>query len=622
LREVGQKDAAVASFRRAIELMPYFAEAHNNIGILYFSQGNRIEAVAHYRQAVSIAPNYAEAFNNLGAALQEQTLHAEAADAYRSALRVRPRYAQAAFNLGNLIFEQAPQEAISALKQAVTISPGFYEAWLLLGKLFNEQGDLAQASYCYGRCIEIKPSPGITVRNALMLPPIMGTQAEVLQSRAAFIDNLDRLVDDRVRLTDPFQESCNANFYLAYQGFNDREVQVRVAQFYEQACPSLLYVAPHCGQPRDIGRKPRIGFLSKYIYKHSVSLSYSRIVEYMAGQGEFDVTLISNSAHQDLAVHQAYPNFKGTHVQLPLDLEVSRTQVAALELDILLYLDVGMDSFSYFLAFSRLARAQCVTGGHPVTTGISHIDYFLSSDLAEPELANSHYSEKLVRLPLGFFYFERPTLPIAYKTRLELGLPHEGRVYLCPMTLQKLHPDFDEAMARILKLDPEGHIVLFADRSNGSWSSLLGQRLDQTIPADVRHRVVFLPWVNDPLDFISMNAQADVVLDPFHFGIGSTAIMTSSVGTPFITKSGEFMRGRVGLFYAKIMDVMECVAQDVEDYAQKAVAIASDRVLRESIRIKILKNNGALFDNRQAIDEGLEFFRSIAYAAVNAMKQK
>ena len=75
------------------------------------------------------------------------------------------------------------------------------------------------------------------------------------------------------------------------------------------------------------------------------------------------------------------------------------------------------------------------------------------------------------------------------------------------------------------------------------------------------------------------------------------------------------MRGRVGLFYARIMDVMECVAQDCEDYAQKAVAIANDSALRQRIQSKILANNHALFENQQAILDSVEFFRNVSLAA-------
>ena len=57
-----------------------------------------------------------------------------------------------------------------------------------------------------------------------------------------------------------------------------------------------------------------------------------------------------------------------------------------------------MDGFTYFLAYSRLAPVQAVTHGHPCTTGIPTIDYFVSFKSYEPEENQKFYTEKLVRL--------------------------------------------------------------------------------------------------------------------------------------------------------------------------------------------------------------------------------
>ena len=609
---LGQSDAAIASYRHALSIQQNFAEAHNNLGIALMSKGKFDEAIESYRTAVSLVPHYAEAFNNLGLALHAQELPVEAMDAYKRAVSISPNYAKAFFNLANVLREKTPEQAIPFIQQALAVKPDFYEAWVTLGELQKNQGNLDHARFSFRRAASVKPGEDLKVIRALLLSPIMGTKEEVTVSRAMFNSNLDQMIAERVTLDNPMNKGGNSNFQLAYHGLNDKEIQEKIAHFYGQACPGLLYVAPHCSQRRDAGQKTRIGFLSKFISRHSVASSFSRIVQALATQEEFDVALISSHDPQAASVQETYPNFGGEHVHLGGELAQAREQIAALELDILVYLDIGMEPLSYFLAFSRLARAQCVLGGHPVTTGIGALDYFVSSDLAEPENADSHYSEKLVRLPFGCFYFKRPELPVAFKTRHELGLPELGNIYLCPMVLHKLHPDFDEAMARILELDTDGRVVLVADKKYGTWQKLLEARFQKTVPQNVRDRIVFLPWVANSLDFISVNKAADVVLDPFHFGIGSTAIATCSVGTPIVTRPGEFMRGRVGLFYAKIMDVMECVAADTEDYARKAVAIATDPTLREGIRSKILANNHALFENPKAIRDVTAFFSELA----------
>lgn len=611
-KAMGQSDSAISSYRQALLIKQDFAEAHNNLGVALFLQGKLDEAVESYTKAILLIPRYAEALNNLGVVLDMQGLATEAIEAYKRAVNINPNYGQAYFNLGKVLRQNTPEQALPFIRQALAVQPDFYEAWIVFGALQKELGNIDQASFSFQRAMALKPSNGLKVLDALMLSPIMDTQDELNASRVRFDNNLDKLIAERVTLAEPVKEFCNINFHLAYHGLNDKEIQKKIAHFYEQACPSLLYVAPHCSRPRNVGRKMRIGFLSKFITRHSVALSFSRIVETLATHDDLDVVLISSDEPEATSVQETYPNFEGKHVFMNMDLAQARDQIAALELDVLVYLDIGMDPFSYFLAFSRLARTQCVVGGHPVTTGIAALDYFLSSDLAEPQEADNHYSEKLVRLPFGCFYFERPKLPVAFKSRHELGLPEHGSVYLCPMVLHKLHPDFDEAMARILQMDPNGYVVLVADKKRGTWQKLLEERFKKTVPHNVRDRIVFMPWVTNQLDFISVNQAADVVLDPFHFGIGTTAIATCSVGTPIVTKPGEFMRGRVGLFYARIMDVMECVAVDTEDYAKKAVAIATNPALREDIRSKILANNHVLFENQQAIRDVSAFFSELA----------
>lgn len=612
LHAIGQGDAAITSYRQAIALKPNFAEAHNNLGNALASQGRSAEAMDCYQRAVTLQPGFADAHNNLGTALQGAGMVEAAVEAYRRAIVLRPNYAQALCNLATTLQDRAPDEAEQYARKALAIQPDYHEAWVTLGKILHPQGHVNQAREAISRALSLRPNNGLLVYSALMLPTIMGTHEEVLASRRKFEINLEQLISQRIVLTDPVTQLCGTNFQLAYHAQNDRGLQQRVADFYSQACPSLAYVAPHCEEPRQQGRsRKRIGFFSRFIARHSVALSYSRIIEKLAMDAACEVVLISSHDPLKTSVQETYPDFRGSYLRITMNLEKGRQQIAALGLDILVYLDIGMDPFSYFLAYSRLARAQCVFDGHPVTTGIPTIDYYLSADLAEPPNAQEHYSERLKRFPFGAYYFEKSVTPEQFKTRQELGMPKDVNVYACPMVLLKIHPDFDGAITRILELDPSARVVFFEDKKYSNWRTQLQSRFDKTIPSEVRERIIFMPWIVDPMDFMSVIEQSNVILDPYHFGLGTTAIATCTVGTPFVTKPGEFARGRYGYYYCKLMDVMECVASDTEDYAQKAVEIATNPDTRARIKAKILANNGALFGNYQGIEEVRNFFLQV-----------
>jgi len=87
-------------YRRAIELNPNNALAHNNLGNVLRDLKRHDEAEAMYRRAIELNPNNALAHNNLGNALRDLKRHDEAEAMYRRAIELDPKYYDA---YGNLI---------------------------------------------------------------------------------------------------------------------------------------------------------------------------------------------------------------------------------------------------------------------------------------------------------------------------------------------------------------------------------------------------------------------------------------------------------------------------------------------------------------------------------------
>ncbi len=92
--------------------------------------------------------------------------------------------------------------------------------------------------------------------------------------------------------------------------------------------------------------------------------------------------------------------------------------IEAREFDVLLYPEIGMDATCTKLASLRLAPVQIAAWGHPETTGLPTIDYFLSAELFEPEGSARYYRERLVKLPNLGCYCE-PLTPVSGRSGLE-----------------------------------------------------------------------------------------------------------------------------------------------------------------------------------------------------------
>ncbi|MBL8517731.1 MAG: tetratricopeptide repeat protein [Betaproteobacteria bacterium] len=620
LVEAGHFERALNEFDHAALKSARLPGVNYQRGIAHLRLLQYEQAQLHLEAAVKENARHFEAYFLLGTVLLERNKSKEALAALELAQSLNPNSVETlCLKASAQIQLKSYSIAEETLKQAILLSPANSSAldmFVSLALATWDLGDEPQARKYLSIHLRNKPDPSLQAAHDLMLPQIMGTREEMLNSRARFERNLDALLESTPRLTLPHMLIGTSNFYLAYHGLSDKTVLQKYAQFCLAACPPLRFTAPHCESGKSRSGRKRIGFLSKFIMNHSVSMCFSRVIEAMSATGEFEVHLISQHPFDDESVNQNYPNFQGRKIQLPSEgFIAARDMIAALELDILVYLDIGMDLDSYCLALARLASVQCVLGGHPDTTGIPNMDYFISSALTEVDEADAHYSETLLRLPISTFYFHRPQLPYtAYghrKGRSEFGLPTQGRIYLCPSVLQKLHPDFDLALARILELDPNGHVILFRDPRFSAWNEATMSRLDKTVHRELRNRILMAPWVHAPLDFANVNALADVILDPFHFGLGSTAITTFTVGVPTVTKPSDFLRGRVGLFFSRLMDLPECVATDTEDFAQRAVAIATNRDLREDLGRRILRNNSVLYNNSKPIQDLADALRKL-----------
>jgi Flp pilus assembly protein TadD len=63
---VGRVTEAIQRLSEALTLDPYYAQAHNNLGVALQRQGRVGEAIDHFSTAVQLDPDYTRAYNNLG----------------------------------------------------------------------------------------------------------------------------------------------------------------------------------------------------------------------------------------------------------------------------------------------------------------------------------------------------------------------------------------------------------------------------------------------------------------------------------------------------------------------------------------------------------------------------
>jgi protein O-GlcNAc transferase len=576
----GRLDEAAEHYRLALTFDPGYAVAHGNLGRVMHQQGRVPDAIAQYRRALELDPCLADVWSNLGCAMQ---------------------------SLGHF------EKAVPCLQRALKIQPGHDVALVNLADVMRGMGKTAEAIDLYDRSLAARPGNwAVSVKRALTLPVVLASAAEAERYRESIMRELDELEHRGARLTDPNAQIGFANFYLAYHGYNDAAIQARIARFYMKACANLVWTAPHC---RTQLKRPRIkvGIASAHLGDHTVGKLYLGIIQKLSRE-RFEVVVMRPGARDD-AASEAIGRAADRAITLPLDLFEARKMIAREELDVLFYPDIGMGSLTYFLAFARLAPVQCVSWGHPVTTGIPTIDYFISARDLEPHDAASHYTERLIQLEHLPVSYARPAQLGEALTREEMGIPADATLYLCPQSVFKFHPDFDIELATLLRRDPGARLVLISGHER-RWSMLLGARIAKAFP-DIADRVLFIPRVSQSI-FPRLLKAADVLLDPPYFGGGNTTYEAFAAGLPIVTWPGPFMRGRVTAACYQRMGMTELIADSMEKYVDLALRVAHDREFNARVRGKIANAASVLFDDIGAVRELEKFFSAAVEAHAHA----
>jgi protein O-GlcNAc transferase len=611
------EEKAVAFYQRSLKADPNNFSAMTNLGVCLQKSGHLQAAGEILRKALQVQPDYTPAHKNLALVLKQRHHYRDAIDHLETAIILQPDDPEPYVELGTLYGMVGKFElAAGKISELVKIAPDSADAQHRHGQMQSFLGHYDEAVRSFDRAAELAPrSCHHQLSARLALPRIYENNAQIFKLRQQLLSFVEQLENKALQEGEfnPSQLTC-PNFMLAYHNYSNTELSSGLCRYLRSVIPDLNFENLGSGENPvpEPEQKIRIGICSQYLYKHTIGRLFGGFVKHI-DKDRFDVILIkAPGARRD--DHSAFlEQFADGVIELPERLSEQRNAVAAQRLDVLFYPDIGMSPYAYFLAFSRLAPVQAVSWGHPDTTGIDTIDYFVTATTIEPENCEEQYSERCVRLnALPCYYMPHETIEPC--SRADFGLPKTGAIYSCPQTLFKFHPDFDAVLAEIMETDPDGHLVLIEGQVS-SWNDLLRNRWANSFPI-LNERAIFLPAQSHER-FLGLLDLADVLLDPIHFGSGNTLYEAMMFGTPIITWPGQFMRGRIVAGAYRQMGVEDApIAPTIEDYAPLALALGRDAERRHKLR-ETLKEAAKreLFEDEGAVRELEAFFEAAVASA-------
>lgn len=157
-QNLGNRWKAAAQFRASAQLDPTYAEPYKALGDLYLTAPRRLfeEAIKAYTKAIDLRPFYADAHVGLGDALAAKGEVDPAVAAYQRGVEHNPMNAKVHVSLGKLYYAEKGlyYESVNAYKKAIDLDPAYLDARMGLAEVYEDKGLYKEAIDEYRKVVD------------------------------------------------------------------------------------------------------------------------------------------------------------------------------------------------------------------------------------------------------------------------------------------------------------------------------------------------------------------------------------------------------------------------------------------------------------------------------------
>jgi predicted O-linked N-acetylglucosamine transferase (SPINDLY family) len=544
-------------------------------------------AVALYRVWLGHSESpvaYAVQFN-LAVLLAEAGDDASAEQGYRAALAQKPGFIEGLINLGTLLERTGRQEeALSTWGKVpahVNMEAPNDRAYCVqalnnMGRLLEIRKQFTEAEATLMRSLEINPAQ----------PNVMTHWVHLRQKQCKW-----PVYDSSIGIS--HKDMIEGTSALAMlSASDDPALQLATAQRYVN--DKVLTGVPHLTQRRSYGHERlRIGYLSSDFCSHAVSILTAELYG-LHDRSKVEVFGFCWSHEDGSPLRARVIAGMDHHIRIgALSDEEAAHLIHSHEIDILVDLHgLTLGTRHNILAY-RPAPLQITWLGFPGPSALPEIDYVITDPFVLPPELEPFFTEKPLHMPHCFQINDRERLIGPRPSRQDCGLPEDAFVFCCFNNNFKFSPEVFGAWMRILQRVPGSVLWIVADNQVVR-QNLLAEAAKYGVAAE---RIYFAGRV-PPADYLARFQVADLFLDTYPFGAGTTASDALWAGLPLLTYAGQVFASRMAGSLLKAVELPELITFSLEEYEHKAVALAANPALIEAMKRQLAdkRMTSTLFD--------------------------
>lgn len=555
------------------------------MAMVLLDQHNYSDAEGYLRRLVRLQPDSKVGKLLLGVACVELGFYQEAIDTLSSILSVSPDPAALHHQIGRCFAAlHRYAEAFAAYQQALNYTPDHVDVLCSLGLLFTDINQVTKARDCFLQALGVKPDDLGIISNLGRIYKRIG-QADLA------LEWFERGVQLQPDHPDAVSNYLNSLNYI--EGISPAFVAARYKQYAPQAfAPRATWQRP---KPQRHDLPIRIGYISADLYSHSVAFFIEPILLHH-DRKRFEIFCYANQTANDETTERLRQLTDGWRVIHGIsDLQVAQ-QIAEDRIDILVDLAGHTAGHRLGVCAYRPAPLQISWIGHPNTTGLQQIEYYLTDGQCDPPGMTDHlYSEAIYRLPRVFSCYLPPvefppvaSTPFENANRITLG---------CFNTIAKVSQQLIIWWSEILKRIENAVLYL---KGPPLWDSLAKEEILKRFAAQgiSPERLIIHGETTTRYDHLASYASVDIALDTFPYHGTTTTCEALWMGVPVVSLAGTTHVSRVGASFLRAVGLDDLVKESPEAYIDAVVQLAADRQRLRHLRknLRLMMAQSALMD--------------------------
>ena len=583
------------------------------IGRLHLARGRQDDAVAALEQALLSPPPSPAIAERLGA-LARDAGTVELADRCFRAARVLE--AERLHALGKA---QKAAGALEAARQTMdrcaALAPDNPDVANTLGAICLELNDAVQARRHFDRAIEsggdgaeLWDNAGLARRalgdedgavaafeRALQRAPGLTPAMANLVYTRQYLCDWERLEQSEQRLAatlaDPAADPRWPPFVALAMPLAPAQ-QLDVARRWSRAM--LPRPAPRRRAPPRSGRL-RVGYLSGSFHEHPTARLMVGLFEEHDRQ-RFEVTGYSYGPDDGSAlrarVQSSLEHWRD--VRTLSDADIART-IRDDGIDLLIERKGHTHGGRLGILAQRPAPVQIHYMSFPGTLGYDAIDGLIADNEVVPPEAEVHFHERVWRLPRCYYANDGRRGAPSASPRRDSGLPEHALVLACLNQTYKLRRPFFGVWMEAMRAQADAVLWLLAGHPRAQ-ANLRAEAAKSGVDPG---RLFFARRATQDAHLARV-ACADLALDTLPYGAHTTGVDALWAGVPMLTCRGDTFAGRVGASLLLEAGLSELVANSLDEYRERLLALVADRrrLRRHRAYLEESRGSNPLFDTR------------------------